>query len=203
MKAKNAVYRALFVLILLLLCWIWGNSLLSKETSTKISRRFEKEVKPFYYALMDLVAREPDAVGDVVITPTPVPTATPYEPETAAKQDEKAVVAPTPTPAPTATKKKDVRKYAHFAEFALLGILVSIYGLLRSKLTFQKLMNILSFGLFIAVADESIQILSGRGPLVKDVLLDMAGYGSGTAVSLVIGMICVGLFHVVRHNRTT
>lgn len=85
-----------------------------------------------------------------------------------------------------------VRKAAHFCEYAVLGVL---YGLffwrqgrgtsytypLRASWT-QRLFNCAAAGLITAVIDESIQIFSGRGPLVSDILIDFCGFGTGFIV---------------------
>lgn len=69
-----------------------------------------------------------------------------------------------------------VRKAAHAVEFFVLGAELSIFFLaLRQRKGVQSVWNLLSLALAVAVADESIQILSGRGPKVQDVLLDFCG----------------------------
>ncbi len=69
-----------------------------------------------------------------------------------------------------------VRKAAHAVEFFVLGTeLAALFLLLHRRLRLQTLWNTLSAALAVAVADESIQILSGRGPRVQDVLLDFCG----------------------------
>lgn len=74
-----------------------------------------------------------------------------------------------------------IRKAAHFCEYGALGFL---YGLQfrQGRKTGQWLYNYGMAGLATAVADESIQILSGRGPMVADVLLDFCGFAAGFAV---------------------
>ncbi len=82
-----------------------------------------------------------------------------------------------------------VRKGAHVAEFFVLGTEVSVLVLfLYGKRTIQALLNMSSFCLAVAVADESIQILSKRGPLVQDVLLD---FFSAETVILFCFLICL------------
>lgn len=74
------------------------------------------------------------------------------------------------------------RKLAHFSEFLLLGLEVNYlyYNLFGAKK--EKLAEIISAGLFVAVIDETIQIFSGRGPAVVDVLIDYSGYLTATAL---------------------
>lgn len=69
-----------------------------------------------------------------------------------------------------------VRKAAHAVEFFALGATLFLTAvILHKRLRFQLVWNILAVSLFVAVADESIQILSERGPRVQDVLLDFCG----------------------------
>lgn len=67
-----------------------------------------------------------------------------------------------------------LRKIAHFLEYTLLGAeLMLLLG--KKRVALSPLVRCLSAALWAAVADESLQILSGRGPLVTDVLLDLCG----------------------------
>ena len=80
----------------------------------------------------------------------------------------------------------DVRKAAHFCEYTALGMLLAFLAGRRSPLMPIHIFCWISTGMFIAVADESIQILSQRGPMVTDVLLDFAGCISGFCLCLLI-----------------
>lgn len=71
-----------------------------------------------------------------------------------------------------------IRKAAHFCEYAVLGILYGI-KFRQGRKNGQWIYNYTMAGLATAVADESIQILSGRGPMVVDVLLDLCGFAAG------------------------
>lgn len=85
-----------------------------------------------------------------------------------------------------------IRKSAHIIEYGVLGAEMFFLNVVFSKkklngglfYKIQKLWNTVSVPLAIAVADESIQILSGRGPLIQDVLIDMAGTLAGAAICL-------------------
>lgn len=80
-----------------------------------------------------------------------------------------------------------LRKSAHVIEYGLLEVFVFLMFVIfpkhrkktedkkNSLLSIQKLWNMLTVPLAVAVTDESIQILSGRGPLISDVLIDMLG----------------------------
>ena len=81
-----------------------------------------------------------------------------------------------------------VRKLAHFIEFISLGIGLAIFVILRFRTRFQNFVNCLSIGLAVAVTDESLQLLSGRGSMVKDILLDFASVTTGIVLVLLMHM---------------
>ena len=72
-----------------------------------------------------------------------------------------------------------VRKAAHFCEFGLLGCELMLLFWLRSGVRFQNLCNAAFAALLSAVTDETIQIFSGRGSQVQDVVLDFSGALTG------------------------
>ena len=74
-----------------------------------------------------------------------------------------------------------IRKVGHFCEYAALGFLYGI-KFRQGRKNGQWVYNYTMAGLATAVVDESIQILSGRGPMVVDVLLDFSGFIVGFAV---------------------
>ena len=89
-----------------------------------------------------------------------------------------------------------VRKIAHFIEYAVLGGVIGtyIYPKYLEKYSGEKsspmkklvfIMPMLA-GFFTAFFDETIQIFSGRGAMIQDVWLDLAGAAAG---SLIIFMI--------------
>ena len=71
-----------------------------------------------------------------------------------------------------------IRKAGHFCEYAALGFLYGI-KFRQGRKNGQWVYNYTMAGLATAVADESIQILSGRAPMVVDVLLDLCGFAAG------------------------
>ena len=86
-----------------------------------------------------------------------------------------------------------IRKAAHALEFFVLGTELSLlFFAVLQKRGVQAVWNVLTLALLTAVTDESIQILSGRGPRVQDVLLDFAG--SMTAVLLILLLCCIVCF---------
>ena len=79
-----------------------------------------------------------------------------------------------------------VRKLAHFCEFALLGAELGLFlAVLGCNLRHWLYCGLLA-GLLAALADETIQLFSGRGSQVKDVWLDFAGVIVGMAVACTI-----------------
>ena len=83
----------------------------------------------------------------------------------------------------------EVRKVAHFAEFALLGAECAVFCILNERKTVRSAF----VGVTVAVCDETLQLTSdGRAGSIKDVLLDLSGFASGvllvTLCSLLIGL---------------
>ena len=79
-----------------------------------------------------------------------------------------------------------VRKIAHFVEFGALGVELMLLGILLRKVRIQSVTNCLFIGLVSAVTDESLQMLTDRSPLVKDVLLDFSGVVAGVLFVLLL-----------------
>ena len=86
-----------------------------------------------------------------------------------------------------------LRKAAHAVEFFALGLELAAFSIIigRRKYSFQKFWNVLSMALAVAVADESIQIFSGRGPKVQDVLIDLGGAAVGILLTLLVHYIWI------------
>ncbi len=85
-----------------------------------------------------------------------------------------------------------IRKLAHFTEFMILGIelTILIYRLLKKTLVLPPFC-----GLLAALCDETIQIFSdGRGSLVSDVWIDFGG--------VLVGFILVVLISWLRQRKT-
>ena len=106
-------------------------------------------------------------------------------PEKSAEQSDKVgeIVEEIIPPDTTAGEfvKLNLRKIAHFVEFALLGLEISAYVCLFAR---RKNVILASYplALFIAFFDETIQIFSGRGSSVKDVWLDFLGFSTASAI---------------------
>lgn len=78
-----------------------------------------------------------------------------------------------------------VRKIAHFVEFSLLGLCVEAYFLHRHAP--KLLLCRLAIGGFVASFDEFLQIFTGRGASVKDVLLDLSGFAFASLTLAFLG----------------
>lgn len=78
----------------------------------------------------------------------------------------------------------NIRKLAHFLEFMLLGLELSYFFLAKTRL---HLSTVLLCGFMTALIDETIQMFSaGRGPMVGDIWIDIAGFGFGFIVVVCI-----------------
>ena len=77
-----------------------------------------------------------------------------------------------------------VRKLAHFTEFFVLGLELLTFFAYRKPLFPQAFLLALTHGFFAAFLDETIQIFSGRGPMIQDVWLDVCGFAVGSLLML-------------------
>ena len=92
-----------------------------------------------------------------------------------------------------------IRKIAHFLEHGVLGLEVFFLCLSMQKYSGKKrkimpigiktIFSSINFGLIIAFIDESIQILSERGPSITDMWIDISGYASFTLLLVIIYVI--------------
>lgn len=80
-----------------------------------------------------------------------------------------------------------VRKIAHFVEFSLLGLCIGAY--FWRRYTPSSLALCYAAGAFVAAADETIQIFTGRGASVLDVLLDFSGFLTATLLLMAAALI--------------
>lgn len=77
-----------------------------------------------------------------------------------------------------------IRKFAHFLEYMVFGILVSKYYLYKKR-NLYRLINSVYIVLSIAFIDETIQLISKRQSLVSDIWLDLFGGIVGILLYLV------------------
>ena len=80
-----------------------------------------------------------------------------------------------PDTKPGAFIQTNLRKIAHFTEFFFLGIELAVYVVFFMK---RPIFLWLSYpsAMLVAFFDESIQVLSGRGPSITDTWIDFFGF---------------------------
>ena len=79
-----------------------------------------------------------------------------------------------------------IRKFAHFSEYALLGILVSTVSSYTIQERKQKMVIIL-WMVLTPIIDEGIQYFTpGRSAELRDCIIDMCGYGFGFLINYLI-----------------
>ena len=82
---------------------------------------------------------------------------------------------------------KNIRKIAHFTEYGLLAIesalLIALLARKRGGRYKFAGLSVLA-ALIVAFFDETIQIFSKRGPAIADVWLDVGGFVTYTALTL-------------------
>lgn len=72
---------------------------------------------------------------------------------------------------------RNIRKIAHFTEYGVLGIELSLYTFVVAREKSLKLSPFLILcGFTVALLDEGIQYFVGRGNSMKDVGIDTAGF---------------------------
>lgn len=69
----------------------------------------------------------------------------------------------------------NIRKIAHFVEFAILGAEVAFYVMIFERKLTRGLV-VYPAAMILAFFDESIQMFSGRGPAILDVWIDFSGF---------------------------
>ena len=110
----------------------------------------------------------------------------------------KAVISVFPSDSPLADFiMENIRKIAHFTEFGLLGLEVSLYVILFIRRFRKSVPLSLAFGFFVAFIDESIQMLSDRGSAIRDMWLDILGFLSLTVITYAIAY----LTHKLRKRK--
>lgn len=72
--------------------------------------------------------------------------------------------------------KQVFRKLAHFTEFFILGVEVSLLFICLKRYKKFAILKLFVFGLIIACIDEMIQIFFDRGASIIDILIDYGGY---------------------------
>ena len=141
-KRKTNLF--LVLLLVLTLCFIWGNSLLPRAESTQLSTGVMDWLSPLLHWLkLELI-------------------------------DEHFI-----------------RKLAHFGEYAALGLELAGLFFLNLGRRMKSAVAAALCALLAAAADECLQFVSHRAPMVKDVLLDLSGALFGIALLALLGALRV------------
>ena len=93
----------------------------------------------------------------------------------------------------------NIRKIAHAVEFFVLGALCALMLAILRRVSFHMVLHAVLLCLFVAVADEAIQIFTGRGAMVQDILLDFGAAMAGLLLALSLWGI---ILRVVRMFRS-
>ena len=104
------------------------------------------------------------------------------------------ILFPGPDIPPTGEGHGLLRKIAHFTEFCCLGVLLC-WGvrMLRQK-KWEGFVYPIGMGALVAITDETIQhFVPGRGPGVRDVLIDTSG--------VVLGVLLLAGIHAIRIRK--
>lgn len=97
-----------------------------------------------------------------------------------------------------------VRKLAHVAEFALLGLIFTFCLRVYTRRLIAFSAWPLLFGLFIAVCDEFLQkFVPGRSGQIRDIFIDFIGVCGGTAAAIFIVLFVQFFFWLFfgRHHK--
>ena len=138
--------RIFVILIILVLAFIWGHSVISTDNSSEESANIMRILQ----SVLDFL--------NIPVTLT----------------------------------QQFVRKLAHFSEHAVAGLVLGIfmYPRLMDAETRREQIECavlpLIIGFFIGFIDETIQIFSGRGPLIQDVWIDFFGVFLGVSLAYLV-----------------
>lgn len=97
---------------------------------------------------------------------------------------------------------ENIRKIAHFSEYGLLGIEVILYIFLflRKRIYLYAPLSPLCAA-FVGFIDESIQMLSNRGPMISDVWIDIGGFVTFALLSLGVLYAALGVIKLYGRHR--
>ena len=97
--------------------------------------------------------------------------------------------------------QKYLRKIAHFTEYGLLGIELAVLCVFFTRRKLISLCRSFFFAGSVALLDETIQILSKRGPSVIDIWIDIGGYVFFSLFTLFASGLVLLVFLLVRKIR--
>ena len=92
---------------------------------------------------------------------------------------------------------KYVRKIAHFTEFGILGLEMTLFTFACTLFSRRDKLYLFAFGPTVAIIDETIQKFTGRGSAFFDVMIDSAGYFT---LVLITALVCVIIKNAKKGN---
>ena len=97
---------------------------------------------------------------------------------------------------------ENIRKIAHFSEYGLLGIELALYIFFfrRKRIYLYAPMSPL-VAMLVGFLDESIQLLSDRGPMISDVWIDIGGFATFTLITYGALYAGLGILTLIRRGR--
>lgn len=81
---------------------------------------------------------------------------------------------------------QSLRKVAHFAEYGVLGVEISLFLILFAESIALSGPLLPVAAVFSAFIDESIQLLSDRSPAIRDMWIDIAGFAALSALTYAV-----------------
>ena len=81
------------------------------------------------------------------------------------------------------------RKLAHGTEFLLLGVELNLLLYIIGKYNYKTICLPIITGFLVGIIDECIQILSDRGPMVTDALIDFGGVVVASLIFFIVWII--------------
>ena len=92
---------------------------------------------------------------------------------------------------------KNIREIAHFLEYGLLGVEISLYVCFFACKPFAASAASFASALLVATIDEIIQIFSGRVADILDVCTDFSGF---VTLSIITYAVCFFIFPKKKRN---
>jgi len=74
---------------------------------------------------------------------------------------------------------------AHYMEYGVFGFITMLLFRKNNHINFSRFILSLTICIIVAFFDESIQILSKRGPAVYDIWVDLSGAFVGVVVAVI------------------
>lgn len=177
--------KLILVFLILNILLIWSNSILSPDVSNKLSDPIvtaaENKVAPSKPSVIESRA---EATGGDVSEATAIVKSKPPSQRKVTEQPSYF----------GHTMVYWIRKGAHLAEFACLGLLALL--LFQSVGIASALKNSALTALSVALIDETIQIFTGRTATIRDIWIDLLGFALGAGVALLIR-------HFIQRSRKT